>query len=113
VHLVHHHEAFQGSESKQGIRKKGEVLGALEIEERGPAAATVDELAGEGGLADLAWTENRHNRELPQQCRERSQVACPLDHGLDSTTKSDRLSSNFQGRGIRPAAAIRALTAAE
>ena len=106
VHLVHHDEAFQGPESKQGIRKKGEVLGALEVEERGPTAATADELAGEGGLADLAWAEDRHNRELPQQGRERPQVACPFDHGPYGTTKSDRLSSNFQGRGTRRPAAL-------
>jgi hypothetical protein len=64
VDFVHHDEALQGPEGEQRVHEEGEVLGTLEIEERGGVAPPGDELAREGGLADLAWAEDGHDREL-------------------------------------------------
>lgn len=80
VYLVQYDKAFQGPEGEEWVRKQSEILGTLKIKERRGAAATADELTGEGGLADLAWTEDRHNWKLAQQGRERMQVVGSLDH---------------------------------
>jgi hypothetical protein len=65
LHLVEHHEPAEISQGLHGLGENREVGGILQVEKQG-AASLGGELAGEGGLAALARTEQRDDRVARQ-----------------------------------------------
>ena len=77
-------EAPQRAQFQAGVGQPGEVLGILEVEPGGRAAARGDELTGEGRLPDLPGAEQRDDGKLSQQQRQPAQVPRAGDvHALE------------------------------
>ena len=64
LHLVDDDEAGEGAEREDGVSQESEILRTLQVERRYPGAPVTDELPCQRGLPNLAWAEDRHDREL-------------------------------------------------
>src|SRR5437867_1869166 len=65
LHLVYHDQASQWLKCQHRVREQGQVLGTLQVKVGHRSATPLDELSGEGRLADLACAEDLDNREVP------------------------------------------------
>ena len=93
--LVDDDEAPQGLEREAGVREPCDVRGILEVEERGRPSTALHDVAGQGGLADLARAQDPHDRVAQKQVANAVDVADPREV---HTSHSRLLVSNFQGR---------------
>ena len=91
VDLIQDHQAAKGPELESGIFQPGKIDGVFEIEPGHGVAVHRRQLAGEGGLADLARTQQRDDGELVQQESDSGEVVLPgnLHHCNMSGYRSD------------------------